>query len=151
MSAWFGLDVVDGRPERRAAAAEHLRQVGATLRTQAETRGLPVEVRHVPPPEVPAIWVERTDSRIPTGARDLGRDARRLGWTVRYSYARGTDTGAKAWPVVDNVCVWLRRGPDWARMTYIDGRAWRAVTGGPERPMSSCTVTQLRTALGLPD
>lgn len=132
--AWTA-PVIDGRPERRLAQLDLDAALVVKLRQDAADRRAPAPVVDRTPVAVTAVWVDRLDSRIPTNARDLGTNARRAGWTVRYSFATGYG--------VDSLCVWLKRGDQRARMCYRDGRADAAVAWASDRMIRKLTVTQL--------
>ena len=80
-----------------------------------------------PAPEVMAR--PATSAELPRGAASLVKKADAAGWEHRATYARGTDIGKKALPVVDSVMVKLSRPPlravaVWHDGAFFTGYAW---------------------------
>lgn len=89
-----------------------------------------------PAPEVACRPAE--PGEVPRNAAALGRVAAAAGWTVRYTYARGTQLGARggARRIVDSLALRARHPEKSAIGIWIDGAwevGWMAGRGGLER------------------
>lgn len=86
-----------------------------------------------PAPEVTAR--PAADDEIGRSASALIAKATTGGWETRATYARGTDPGKKALPVVDSIMVRLSKGPMRAVAVFHDGSFTLGYAWVPAAPL----------------
>lgn len=129
------------------------------LASQEKGESEDTRIFDIPEPEVTAIEVDRTDERVPRGARTLINAAEKAGWTWRITYARGPRThGAHGnlLGVSDSIKVTFRPPADQdiaAIATWVDGSmdtSWlvrldrEAKTAYPERSIATAVKALIK-------
>jgi hypothetical protein len=84
----------------------------------------PAEPDPLPAPECRAVDVDLLDERVPKAARGFAKEAIRLGWVARASYARGPRPGGREgmFKIVDSVLITCTRKGASVRVQWLDGK-----------------------------